>query len=277
MKALVLCNPSSRGGRARRLAAEYARLFPEGEFVTLGGIGEATERAADASGVDAVVACGGDGTVRAVAEGLLRRADAPPLGVFYAGTSPDFCRFHGIPTRPEEAVALLRGGKARGIPVLTVNGAACLCSCNIGLGAAVASRANRWRPWLGDTLGPLAALLATLARPPQTALRVDGAEPRGCAHLVFTRMPFLASGLKVALPPLAEDEFAQISFPPRGFFGWLRLLPRLYQGLPVGEVAVRKAPALVEGEAALEYDGDPHGSLPAEIRLAARKLAIIAP
>ena len=140
---LVLANPSSHGGRSGRILPRLRALLPEGEFVALKNIEEASRLAREATGYEAVVACGGDGTVNAVAHGVLANRDnALKFGVLYTGTSPDFCREHGIPTDAEEAVAVLRTGEVREIPVLTANGDPFFCSMNLGMGVMVAASAN---------------------------------------------------------------------------------------------------------------------------------------
>ena len=56
----------------------------------------------------AIVAVGGDGTINAVADGILQSPyPARAMGVLYTGTSPDFCRYHHIPITPELAVDAL--------------------------------------------------------------------------------------------------------------------------------------------------------------------------
>ena len=56
---LVLVNPLSHGGRCGRCLAKLRALLPEGEFAVVGNIAEARRRAREASGYEAVVACGG--------------------------------------------------------------------------------------------------------------------------------------------------------------------------------------------------------------------------
>ena len=117
---LVLVNPLSHGGRSGRILPRLRTLLPEGDFVVLENIDEASRLAREASGYEAVVACGGDGTVNAVARGVLANSDTSlKFGVLYTGTSPDFCRAHGIPTDAGQAIAVLRNGAVREIPVLT--------------------------------------------------------------------------------------------------------------------------------------------------------------
>ena len=96
---LVLVNPLSHGGRSGRILSRLRALLPEGEFVVLKNIKEASRLAREAKGYEAVVACGGDGTINAVVGGVMENSDTSlKFGVIYAGTSPDFCRVHGIPT-----------------------------------------------------------------------------------------------------------------------------------------------------------------------------------
>jgi lipid kinase YegS len=80
------------GGDARRLAAE-----------------------AHAEGCRRVVAGGGDGTVKEVADALLRlpAAERPELAILPLGTANDFATACAIPTDPDAALALAASGPAR--------------------------------------------------------------------------------------------------------------------------------------------------------------------
>ena len=230
---LVLANPSSHGGRSGRILSLLRELLSEGEFVVLKNIEEASRLAREATGYEAVVACGGDGTVNAVARGVLANRDnALKFGVLYTGTSPDFCREHGIPTDAEEAVAVLRAGVVREIPVLTANGDSFFCSMNLGMGAMVAATANRLRPLLGDALGTLWPVLREVLHGRRYDVQVNGEKICNVAHAFVTRMPRIAGGLKVALPPLADDEYALWFARDVSRFGCLRIVWNLYRGNP---------------------------------------------
>lgn len=277
---LVLVNPASHGGRSGRRWRRLSEQLPEGEFVVLQSIDEARERARTARGYETVVACGGDGTVRAVAEGVLENEDgALKFGVLYAGTSPDFCRTYAIPTDPEGAIRLLRAGATREIPVLTANGRAFCCSLNLGLGAAVAARANRLRPLLGDGLGTFVALLWTLLGARAYDIRLGDRCLASRLHVLATRIPFIAGGLRLALPKLQDDEFAVWSVPFPKFWEWPRLLGRLYRGKACGEFLVLRERTRFAAEARLpvEFDGDPQGCLPIEIGFSQRRLKLVCP
>ena len=276
---LVLVNPSSHGGRSARILPRLRALLPEGEFVVLKNIEEASRLAREAKGYEAVVACGGDGTINAVAGGVMENPDASlKFGVIYAGTSPDFCSEHGIPTEAEQAVAVLRKGGVREIPVLAANGVPFFCSMNLGMGAAVAASANRLRPKFGDFLGTLWAVIREIVRGRRYDIRVNGEEIRNVAHALVTRMSRIAGGLRIALPPLADDEYALWFARDVSRFGCLRIVWNLYRGKPCGEIRVLRGKTAISSNlsVALEYDGDPHGSLPVEISFASRSLAMIA-
>lgn len=279
-RLLVLVNPSSHGGRSGRRWRKLAELLPEGEFVTLNSIDEASARARAASGYETVVACGGDGTIRAVAEGVLENSNEQlKFGVIYAGTSPDFCRTYDIPTDAAAAIRLLRKGTVREIPVLTANGRAFCCSLNLGIGAAVADTANRLRPKLGDKFGTFIALLRALFR--ARAYDVTLGEERLDArlHLLVTRIPYIAGGLRLALPELRNDEYAIWSVPQSSLWNLPRLIWRLYRGQPCGEFQIMRNSISIAAAQSLpvEFDGDPHGSLPVEIRFANRQLKLVCP
>ena len=255
-------------------------LLPEGDFVVLENIDEASRLAREASGYEAVVACGGDGTVNAVARGVLANSNTSlKFGVLYTGTSPDFCRAHGIPTDAEQAIAVLRGGVVREIPVLTANGEPFFCSMNLGMGAAVAESANRLRPKFGDFLGTLWAVLREVIRGRRYDLKVNGEEIRNVAHALVTRMPRIAGGLKIALPPLADDEYALWFAKDVSRFGCLRIVWNLYRGKPCGEIRVLRGKTAISSNlsVALEYDGDPHGSLPVMVAFSLRRLRLLVP
>lgn len=277
---LVLVNPLSHGGRSGRILPRLRELLPEGEFVILKNIEDASRLAREAKGYEAVVACGGDGTINAVAGGVLENSDTSlKFGVVYAGTSPDFCRAHGIPTNSEQAIAVLRGGAVREIPVLTANGEPFFCSMNLGMGAAVAESANRLRPRLGDFFGTFWSVLREVMRGRRYDIKVNGEEIRSVAHGLITRMPRIAGGLKVALPTLAGDEYALWFAKDVSRFGCLRIVWNLYRGKPCGEIRVLRGKTVISSASplAVEYDGDPHGSLPVSVDLFQNRLRLVVP
>ena len=283
MKILLLMNPASRGGRGKRLWPEIfaalERAAIDYRLLELERIEDAYEAASKCTGYDAVAAVGGDGTVNAAGGGVLNNPD-PELkfAVLYTGTSPDFCRFHHIPLRPADAVGVIKDNFVREIPVLQANGRPFFCSCNLGIGAEVASGANRLRPLLGDNAGTLLALLSALLRNRRSDYFLsDGREILSCNHLLITRMPYIAGGLKIDLPELHDNEYAIWYLRGRSRPGMLKLIPGLYFGKAQGEIIILKEDLRIGclEARAVEYDGDPHGVMPLNLSWSPRRLKLL--
>lgn len=119
MNALVLLNPASRGGRGRRVW-RVLDGEPGLRRVVSSDPDELRARAA-ADDAPLLVAVGGDGTINLALDAAMRRSPRPRVGVLYAGTSPDFCRFHRVPLDPRAAWdALRRGSPARPIDLCRI-------------------------------------------------------------------------------------------------------------------------------------------------------------
>src|SRR5437764_14520369 len=111
---LIIVNPASAGGATGevwpRIASEVRRHFGPFEvaFTKKGGEAvEIAEREARA-GRAFLIACGGDGTVNEVSNGILRAGARAELGVLPSGTGGDFRRTLRVPTRAADAALLLR-------------------------------------------------------------------------------------------------------------------------------------------------------------------------
>ncbi len=121
MLPLVIVNPQSASGGTRdkwsQTASELRAHFGAFSvaFTRAPGDGiELAERAANA-GRKFIIACGGDGTINEVTNGILRSAKDVELGVLPSGTGGDFRRTLGMPLNSRNAAAALRGGQTRTI------------------------------------------------------------------------------------------------------------------------------------------------------------------
>lgn len=182
-KAVIVYNPKSRNApkteRLEALAAEYA---PHGWEIVLRRT-EAPQHAVDIAGdcahqgIDAVFACGGDGTINEVVNGLAGSQTA--LGVIRGGMGNVFAKEVGVSRDPSQAVRVLLEGKRRRFDVGRVNGRAFLLMAGVGFDAAVV-RAVPGGPkrLLGSTSYALWGLwqAAGAYRPRKVSLRIDGEE-----------------------------------------------------------------------------------------------------
>ena len=78
-----------------------------------------------------LVAAGGDGTINAVAQQAMQ--SGCPFGVLPLGTFNYFARAHGLPTDPEQAVAVWLEGHCEPVQVGDVNGHPFLVNASVGL------------------------------------------------------------------------------------------------------------------------------------------------
>jgi len=299
MKALLIMNPGSRSGKGGNTWPFWeSSLKKKGiifDSVTTENSGSATELARNAVNYDTAVAVGGDGTINGVLDGVIQsgRKDFR-MGILYSGTSPDFCQFHGIPTSPSAAVEALANGQSRRVDVAEIvyKGIDCEtiishfgCGSNIGLGPEVARVSNRLRKLTGDTLGTCLALIRAISvmKPMDLDLKVDGLSlsHSGVNNLSILKNPYIASGLRLNLDLSVDDgKLALFIVQGKSRLSIFSVLPGFYSGKAVKrkdmfcQVCSHVTIACSE-EREIEFDGDPKGFLPVEIKILPKALNLI--
>ena len=136
MKVRVIIN---RGGgsfgedSADKLRPLFEKHGIEAKIVAVepGELNRHCTEAAEAAGVDALVAAGGDGTISTAAAAVA--GTDMPLGVLPLGTLNHFAKDAGIPLDLEEAVAAVAGGRTRPVDVAEVNGRVFINNSAVGL------------------------------------------------------------------------------------------------------------------------------------------------
>ncbi len=98
----------------------------------------ATQLATEAveSGVDIVVAVGGDGSVNEVAKGLIGTSTA--MGVLPGGSGNGYAMHMGIGRRMKKAISIINGGKIHAIDTITLNGNPYVNLSGLGFAAKIA-------------------------------------------------------------------------------------------------------------------------------------------
>src|SRR5271166_4498645 len=122
-KATILFNPNSgRGGKKRDAELNHAIGIIQSagirtELTICRSSQEATDNAhcAVAAGSDTVFACGGDGTIHDVIQGLAGTPVA--LAILPFGTANALAHDLGIPLRPSAAAEVAVAGRVRRIPL----------------------------------------------------------------------------------------------------------------------------------------------------------------
>ena len=124
---LFIVNP--RAGRTRSTAPLFdavAHFCASGYLVDLRltqAREDATRLARELGGkFDAVVCCGGDGTLNETVTGLMDLPSPPPLGYIPAGSTNDFAASLHLPDQPLEAARIITASGGRPLDVGSFNG-----------------------------------------------------------------------------------------------------------------------------------------------------------
>src|SRR5437667_8507337 len=124
---LVIVNPASADGATEKnwpkIASDLRTHFGAFSVEFTRAVGHAREIAAEAAkqGTKLIIACGGDGTISEVANGILESNAETELGILPGGTGSDFRRSLRMPTNTAAAARALRDGHMRTIDVAKVN------------------------------------------------------------------------------------------------------------------------------------------------------------
>ncbi|HEY9121715.1 MAG TPA: diacylglycerol kinase family protein [Brevefilum sp.] len=160
VKAYVVLNPVAGQSDPYEIRAVFNRAHEKGlwDFDLYETTGEEDLKAVVLNALeenyDLVVACGGDGTVSGVADGM---ADSEvPLGVLPGGTVNAFATEMGIPGNIEDALEIILGDhQLRSIDAIESDGRYYLLFCSIGLSSESIAAIEREEK---DKLGWLAYL-----------------------------------------------------------------------------------------------------------------------
>src|SRR5436189_5060310 len=110
-------------------------IEPDVWYTTLEDTGEGLAKKAADEGAELVIAAGGDGTIHAVAAGLIEREST--LGIIPMGTMNNLAHSLGIPLPLEAACAIIAKGETRAIDVGIINEKTFIEVAGIGLEAAL--------------------------------------------------------------------------------------------------------------------------------------------
>lgn len=304
MRTLFIVNAAAGHGRGRRRFETAAKGLPRGgwEMAATRCPGDAARIAREGveNGYEAIVACGGDGTLGEALNGFMSAPDgkrkASALGTWPAGSGCDTARHFGLSGGADGLRSLLERAAPRLVDAALVeyrglDGSAqrrwFMNVTSFGVAGEVARRMETTGKPLGGTLSYLfvsaAALLTTPAR--DIELVADGTPlPRGKYHLVsVANTSTTGGGMKIAPGADAEDgrlDLVAVGDLPRTRL--LRSFPALYRGAHlemegVSHRLVGRLEASSRQPVYLNIDGEAAGLLPAVFTALPRAVPFLLP
>lgn len=294
VKAAAVVNPVAGRGRTLRLWPRVrANLVAAGwsvEEVRSEGPGHAVHLAAqvERSGVQVVLAVGGDGTTHEVSNGLAKEnaLQAVSLGVVPLGTANDFATSLGIPRDVEGATQVLLRGRVRPVDLGRVNDRWFVNMAGVGFDAEVARWVNQRTKVLRGTAMYVLGIFRTLLRyrPTDVEVLLDGVPWNARAFVVAVgNSPAYAGGVRMCPNARLDDgELEVVRIGDIHKLEVLRILPLLYAGrhLTHSKVARAAAREVVVGSGtplAVHADGEPVGTTPVYFRVRPQALQVLSP
>jgi YegS/Rv2252/BmrU family lipid kinase len=309
---LVIVNPKSAGGstetRWANIASDLAAHFGAFKVAFTRSPGDGIYKAFEAAknGQKFIIACGGDGTINEIANGILESGQDAEMGILPSGTGGDFRRTLNMPNTARAAAKGLRLGTTKMIDVGRVtffnheNIQASRYFLNVssfGLSASINERVKTknsfaWLP--GDVLrGKAKFALSTLqevfdADFTTVRVRIDGADEKilNTINFCVANSRFFGGGMKIAPDAKLDDGFFDVV--NIGDIRTAKILfnaYRLYDGshLSLSEVKHKNAkrievrPANERETIYLETDGELPGKLPAIYEIIPHALKVRVP
>jgi diacylglycerol kinase (ATP) len=311
---IVIVNPESARGATRKawpkIASDLRTHFGSFSCIFTDEPGQGTKLAAEAArkGARLIIACGGDGTISEVTNGILASGKDTELGILPSGTGGDFRKTLGIPGRSRDAAEILRDGCTRKIDVGRVTFTDdegerqtryFLGVSSFGMSADVVGRVREARPewlstkapnWLSGRVAFGVSMLKTAMQSPATRVIVQLDDRHEwqltVANLCIANARYFGGGMKIAPEAkLTDGKFDVVSIGDLGAFKILTRAPRIYFGShlrmeEVGHALAKKVvarPATKDARIAIEVDGELPGCLPATFQIVPRALRVRCP
>ncbi len=276
---LLVFNPTAGTANRAMLDTVAARLRGQGAtLVALDGLGpaeivERVREARQAGTYDAVVAAGGDGTIRLVAAAL-DGCDLP-LGIIPLGTGNVLANEIGLSRRPGAVARMLVEGPTVPITGAIANGAPFLLMCGIGFDGRVIAGLRLAEKSRFGQMAYVRPVLKALAQPLDALeIEADGAMHYASWAVVANAGRYGGRFLLTRRTHVSVPGLHLVLFKSESRATLVRQLAALALGrldqaaerrADVAIVECREVKVRANHEAAVQIDGDPFGTTPVHV------------
>jgi diacylglycerol kinase (ATP) len=304
-KALLIYNPTSGRRRHRRFAEieravrilKEAGITAEVAATSAPGSAKSLAQMAVSQRRDLVIACGGDGTINEVINGLA--GSQVPMALLPAGTANILAKELGIPWDIPHAARLIPGGAVRrialGIAVpmdgsapelLPREGRYFLCVAGAGPDGAIVNGVDEILKKNAGIVAYFVEGMRQLVRYAFPEMRVlSGGKERRATIIVAGRTAHYGGPFKITTgASLFENSYEFLINSSRSRFGYLACLPALWLGRlrnRPGIEAWKATDAICEPAGSepvyAQVDGEPAGPLPLAFRIVPDVLSLVTP
>jgi diacylglycerol kinase (ATP) len=290
MQTWVIVNPNAgSGGDVAGLEAALSGLPGTSLKLTeQAGDAERLARKAVESGVERVVAAGGDGTLNEVVNGLSADFGQARLGLLPLGTGNDFARTIGVPDDLEAAIAILQEDQVRAVDVVRADVDGRSRFFLNGSAGGFARKVSELASDAKDRWGPLAYMRAAIGALPEltgflTRITLNGSEVLELEtyNIVVSSGRYVASGIPVAPNAVLDDGLLDVMIAPATTIPQLAVLvPMVLLGRHAESdlLLFRKSPTVeirCDPPMAFNVDGELLGEGPARFEVLPRALRMI--
>ena len=303
--AVIIYNPTSGRNRSRRLHAieEAARILRASEIdarlLPTTRAGSATELARNAvqQGCQMVVACGGDGTINEVVNGIA--GTNAPLAVLPAGTANILAKELGIPWDIPAAARLIAPGKlariALGQAQWRANGSSSptvptqryfLCVSGAGPDGAIVHSIDTAHKLRVGILAYWMEGFRQFFTYPFPLFQIDSPEKQLAASLIVVgRTKNYGGPFQITTgASLFDEQFEIVAYSGRSRMGVLMCLPAIWlgrlhevKGIHVWKSARFTCQATNGSQIFSQLDGEPGSALPVEFSIVPDALTLVIP
>lgn len=261
-------------------------IEPEVRYTTPNDAGTGLARQAAEEGVDVVIAAGGDGTIHAVATGLIGTEST--LGIIAMGTMNNLAHSLSLPETIEEACTVIAKGQTRRVDIGKINGQVFLEVAGVGLEATLFPLAEEIKsPGLRNTLhGTIQGFITLFTyKPSKIHLKFDTGSNRtyDAIQVTICNAPYYGAHMKVAPDATMDDGLLDVVI-YKNFSKWeyIRHAISISQGRREFQpkIAYRRAKTLKitsTDPLDIQADGLPHGQTPADVEIVPGTLSIRVP